>query len=797
MTVARPILLICASFVIGMYLVAIFGINASFTVIFCALLTLLICTFKTKRLAKNVVLYISFVTFVSGICMYITTSDASYRSAYTYCGEEVQIKGEVLDDVIESSDYVRFELKTEKIDGTKCEEKLSLIYFKKPDDNFTVPKTGDVIESLCAISVPDGAMNTGGFSYASYLMTQKIYFSGVCDGETLSVVGHNDHLIKDNVRKFRNKCLSFFENSFPQKEGAILKAYIVGDKNSLSEDESEIFSASGLSHVLAVSGMHVVIFISCLVSFLELIKVSKQKQRILSAIAVIFFVMFTGASTSSIRAAAMSFIAIYAKYIFKRSDSLTSLFFVAACFCFINPQIIFEASFMLSFGATFGILVFADRLMENFTKLYLNIKSRRIRGFVRDIISLICVGISAQILTIPILVYLFKGFSSVSAIATLVVTPILTPMLVGGLLFTFTSFINSQIAHFFAGFTYLCAKSLNFISEFFADFSFSKVPFGMITPFIVMSYIIFLAIFYFILIHKSKVGYFTTLYSLVFLSLVYLGYSTSLINDAKVTFINVGEGDCSLISAYGNCDILIDSGGKEKDYSIAENTVKPYLLQNGVKDIDFAIATHGHEDHVNGIIGLLDCFKVKNIIVPYGFGTTDAGGLLLEKAEEKGVPVIKIKHGNVLKINDDMKLTAVMPDDKIINFTADDEENERSLVLKLSHGENTFLFTGDITSYSENYSVSKYKDLLDADVLKIAHHGSKYSTTDEFLKTVSPDFAYIPTGKNMYGHPHNDVLERLKNNGTVYYRADMERDVTFYFDTEKIYGIKYSQRNGR
>ena len=151
----------------------------------------------------------------------------------------------------------------------------------------------------------------------------------------------------------------------------------------------------------------------------------------------------------------------------------------------------------------------------------------------------------------------------------------------------------------------------------------------------------------------------------------------------------------------------------------------------------------------------------------------------------------KIIVKNPIKVNDEILLTAITPDE--LQYAFSDSDNEMCLMLRLDYGNSSFIFTGDISSFAEKYAVNKYKNMLKADVLKVAHHGSRNSSCDEFLKAVSPTYAYIPVGNNSFGHPHQDAIKRFKDNDIEVYRSDIHKDVTFYFDAEKIKGVIYDK----
>jgi len=801
MAVKRPMLWLSASFVAGMYLFAIFDIAVTFTVIFCALIAVIFKILKTKSRFDCVIYIISLLLFILSGIIYGITDDITQKPLYKLCGDTVTVTGEVKNTPITSDRYVRFDLELSSVlDANLTEEKtdetISFIYFKNDNSNsYPTLTKGDVITVQCVISLPDSAMNTGGFDYASYLKTQGIYFQATAEVETIQLIGHNTHWFADGITSIRNKCAALFDATFPTDESGLLKAYIIGDKSGIEENVSTLFSVTGLSHVLAVSGMHLAVFIAALTAFFRMIRLPKRRQMYLTIFAIIFFVLFTGASVSTIRAGLFCLIALFAELVFKRSDSLTTLAEVAAILLCTNPLIAFNASFLLSFSATLGIILFSERICAVFAHLYQKLKpATRRKKILKSLCDLIAVGISAQIFTIPVLIYLFGEFSIVTILATILITPLLAPALIGGLLFCALGIISQTIAYPFAGFVYCCAWLMIKVAQLFAAIPFAKIPFGSITPFLLLVYIASLSIGYFLFIRRNKAGYLISLYSVMMLCIVFLVHAISVYPTAKVSFINVGQGDCTLIQLPGNCDILIDAGGKENDYKTAENVVKPYLTQNGVYDIEYVFASHGHEDHVNGIIGLMDIIKIKNIVVPHGFGTTEEGSALLDNAEKNAIPVTYLKHGDMLKFNDKVNLSAIMPDDKILSLlTTENAENDRSLLLKFSYGDISFLFTGDMTQKAERYTVAHYSDLLKANVMKIAHHGAETSNTETFLNAVNPQYAYIPVGENYYKHPSKIVLNRLISNNIKYYRADRHNDVVFYLSTESIKGIRYNQ----
>jgi len=790
----RPLMCISLSFVAGMYILSFFDFLEVISVCFIALVVCLLLLLK--KVKNAMILLMCTILFISGSVRYDYAADVERRYLYSKINETATVEAEIVEDVKISEKSVSFVAEIISVSNDKSAIKTSekarfLKYIDNQTelDNFSNLKIGDVILTNAEITLPQTAMNSGGFDYANYLKTEKIFFQCEIGDTDVEIISHVNRLIRHSWANFRKKCISFFDEAFPTDEGAVLKAFVTGDSSDVSKNIEESFSNSGLSHILAVSGLHVSVFISLVVSLLRLFNISKRKEMIFSVIAAFFFVFFTGASVSALRAGILAVIALVAKLIYRKSDSLTTLSLAAAMLSAFDPLVVYSASFMLSFSATAGILLFYNTISDFFSKLYKRLDGKSfIFKVSRNVCDSFAVGLSAQIFTTPLLVYLFSGFSAMSIISTMFVTPFLPFLLAGGILFIATSFINGTVSMLFGGFAYMLAKLLLWISDYFGGFSFSKVLFGEITPFLLLMYGLFILLAMSIF-KKHKAFYITAIISLSALSCI--GVINKAVNyeTAQVSFINVGQGDCALFKAPGDCDVLIDAGGYYQSKGTGEFIIAPYLLKHGVTDVEYVILSHTHSDHIVGLYGLLDKLKIDNLIIPYGQLDTEDGKEIIKKAKEKGVNVINFTAGDKIIISDKIQFLALSPDENQGKFA--ESIDDLGIVIRLDYGKSSFLFTGDITSDIEKHLIKRYPDKLKADVLKVAHHGSKHSTSQEFIDVVMPKYSYIPVGNNTYGHPTPEVIKTLKNSGSEVYRADIHKDVTFYFDSQKIKGVSY------
>lgn len=245
--------------------------------------------------------------------------------------------------------------------------------------------------------------------------------------------------------------------------------------------------------------------------------------------------------------------------------------------------------------------------------------------------------------------------------------------------------------------------------------------------------------------------------------------------DLEVHYIDVGQGDSILIKAKDK-NILIDAGSNSySDYLI------DYLLSENVSQLDYIFATHPHEDHIGSMDEIIDYFQVGKIIMPNVIHTSYAFESLIDSIERNNLTITAASAGDSFDING-AQLHILGPIGE--NYS---NLNDYSIVLKLLNGKNSFLFTGDAEQISENEILDNYYNLLDSDVLKLGHHGSSSSTSEDFLRAVNPDYGVISVGhNNRYGHPDREILDRLELNYVDYYRTDIDGSIVFSSDGEYI-----------
>ena len=248
--------------------------------------------------------------------------------------------------------------------------------------------------------------------------------------------------------------------------------------------------------------------------------------------------------------------------------------------------------------------------------------------------------------------------------------------------------------------------------------------------------------------------------------------------------IDVGQGDSTLIITPNNKKILIDGGGSST-YNVGENILIPYLLDRKIQKIDYIIISHFDQDHVGGILNVLQEMKVGKVIIGEQGAECEQYQQFLNIVQQKKISVVIAKKGDIIQIEKDVQLKVLFPDTELIR---DNILNNNSLVFKVEYKDFKVLFTGDIEKIAEEKLLKMYKkDKLNADILKIAHHGSKSSSTENFIEAVNPKIVLIGVGKNnKFGHPNSNVLNRLKSRGVKVYRTDLNGEINIEIKEEKI-----------
>lgn len=782
----RPLFLCMAALIAGIY--AAYFIPDSVPLLLLGLLAFVL--FVLLLFKKPVLSWLCAVLFFLGGFFYLSeTAQIEKRPLYAFVNEYVTVHGDVIEEP-EIDDRGRQKATVRLCYLSFLEESLTL----NESVRLTIPAGekrlffGDSFSAVCLFSIPPGRQNRGGFDYELYLKSKQIFFIGTVEPHTLNKTGEFPLSPAEKIYALNRRCGESISSLMPKEAAGILRAIAFGDKSEISDELYEKLTICGLSHIIAVSGMHVTIFLSVIFAFLTLLKRNKYKFFLPLCGVVFLFMLFTGASPSVVRAAIMSVLALVAYICFRKEDSLTSLGLAAGIIVLFNPFAAFDVGFILSFGATMGILLFAPPIQN---RLFALIHLKASEGFwnmvARGILSVLCVTFSVQIFLLPMLSVIFGSVSLWCFLTNLLVAPLLPVLLVGGLMTGFLGLIHPYVALPVAGFVYPFVKDLLWLVHLFGDWDFGQVTLGAFGIFGFYVYGMLLVSFRYVLFRKYLLSAMVAVGIPVLLTCFLI--VQLLFPKASVSFINVGQGDCALISLPGGVTALVDGGGVtyDSDYDVGEEVVMPYLKRAGISRLTYVIASHPHGDHIGGLKTVMEKLSVENVFVPIGFDKSQDGQDFMHLAEEKGIAIKRLAAGETIALGKDSTLEVLMPDEAWLSLF--ENENDASLVFRFWYGDNSVLFMGDLEQDGTTYLLERIPEPVSTTVLKVGHHGSENATTAEFLNWVEPAYAYIPCGKNHFGHPAASVLARLSEKNTVVYRGDEDFDVTFIFNKETIQSI--------
>lgn len=640
----------------------------------------------------------------------------------------------------------------------KYKNKKFIVYINKK--NKKLLEYGDLIEIKGEYSAPEVARNYKGFDYSQYLKTLNIY--GTIKVEESKIINKNQlSPILISINNIKEKMIDNANRNMPKRTANLLLGILIGERDNIQEDIIESFRTANLSHILAVSGAHTSYIILGITYLISKSKTPKRIGYIITIINLLIFIIITGASYSVVRACIMAIVVIGAKICYRKENFFTSICISLIIILIQNPFAINDIGLKLSFMGTAGIVIFNKSITNFFIKL-------KIKQKIAEALS---VTFSAQLMIMPITILNFNTISLTFFISNILASPLLGIIIIFGFISIFISSILNPISKILFLILHIFLELLILVSKVT-----EKIPGSSIlvkTPnilFAIVYYILILFFNYFFVIkqnptrrfHKKIIKIITIknikngfkVIAVVFLIMLLLTRIVRIINPTlKIYFIDVGQGDSTLIVTPKNKKILID-GGEGKT-----NVLFQYLLDRRINKIDYIIISHFDSDHCNGLIEIIEKMRVENIVMSKQSKESEEYKKILEIIKQKNIKVSSVKAEDKIIIEKNLYTKILNPAEK---FEFQDLNNN-AIVAKLVYKNFSMLFTGDIEKAEENLA-KKYKNELKSTILKVAHHGSKTSTSEEFLKYVEPQIALIGVGENnKFGHPNQITIEKLKN----------------------------------
>ena len=618
--------------------------------------------------------------------------------------------------------------------------------------------------------LPELPRNPGQFNRRIYESGKKIDF--YLENPTVLEVKEQRSGVREVVEIWKTEMMNRCEKIYQDEEAGILEAMLFGEKSELSGDIKELYQAAGISHVLVISGLHISLLALAVAGILRRLGFPMPVWVMLSVGVLAGYGILIGQPTTAVRALLMFFVLQGARLLGRSYDLLSALAFSGILMLLDNPDLILDGGCRLSFCAVIGVGWYVSEKNKIFRSIGEKEK-RKNRGkggkgsSAGAILENIRAGWYLWLFTLPVMLDTFYQVSVVGILWNLVAIPLLPVIIASGglgvVLAGWNIFLGSLAGSPAYGMLQLYQEIGN-ISE--------KLPVGMWTPGqpskpVIAGY--YLVIFLLVLVEKQlikrekrwKIRKIFPGMELCSMLLLLLLMAHPWQQREKITFLDVGQGDASMLQSGGQT-LLLD-GGSTSQKNVGTYVILPYIKQQGISCLEAVVLTHTDKDHINGVTEVLEEGKkgwltVKNLMYPYWMEGTEQGKQLKKLAEEAGASCRKIRAGDRLTIG---KAEAVVLYPKEQEKIA--EPNAGSLVLFWKWEGVRAMFTGDLPEEKERELL---QNLPACEILQVGHHGSATSTCREFLEQVQPSLAVISCAmKNRYGHPSPDTVERLKKTG--------------------------------
>lgn len=752
----RPLLIAAIAYINGI-LIGVYLSKSIPLFVILSIIVSLITSFK-KNTYRNAICMYLIVMCISSI--YVYNKNLNYESKYKkYDNKNISIEGTIISDIEEKEYNYTFTIRTK--DG------YFLVNLKKNKEEISL-EYGDKLQISGEYQEPNKARNYKGFDYKNYLKINKIYGIIRVDLYTNIIIKHQKNLsnFKLLIHKIREKLKENIQELLTKETYALGIGILIGDNSRINEKIVEDFKNSNLSHMLAVSGAHINYVVLTVSILFTKKRAGIKAQRVVTIMMMLFFMELTQMTSSVVRAGISCIIYMLASLLYRKADVINAMAISTLLILLNNPFKLFDIGFQLSYAGTLGIILFCKLIN-------IPIKNKLLK-YLKDSII---ISISANIFIIPIMMYQFNTISLTFILSNLLAGPLLGISIILEIIVLLISFMSINIAA-------IPAKVLNIlliliinIANWFSNIEISKIY--VITPQIISIVAYYLICAAIILKKKNRKIIVIIMLTVLIINL----FPTP--KKLRINFIDVGQGDSALIRTETNKVILIDSGGStaSSSFDVGNKVLLPYLLDRRIKKIDFIIVSHFDADHCQAFETVIDNINVRKVVVCKQSMITQEYLNIINKCKKKNIKIIVVERGDKLKIDKRTEFEILHPGERFL----DDGKgglNANAIVCKMNYKLNngkifSILFTGDIEVEAEKELEQVYGKKLKADILKVAHHGSKTSSREKFIKLVSPKIALIGVGENnKFGHPADITLERLEKENVKVYRTDQMGEVS-------------------
>jgi competence protein ComEC len=734
-----------------------------------ALISVLTCfiilAWRFVRFEQRYVQRLIFIVFLLGLVDY-GIFDKTNQTTIPPVNGDIPLEGVIASNVNVNGDLLRFDMKLTAIKGHAYDEKVNcsiILHSREEQRKAENLSAGTYVYMAGTLSMPDSARNPGGFDYRKYLFFQRIHWivqsNSFAAAHFIPPRTFSPAVLLHSLQAYLSQSL---DKTFPN-DSEWLKALLLGDRGGITGEMAASYTKLGIIHVLAISGLHMTIIVEGMRRILRLLGITRESVLLLTILFIPFYVVITGASPSVVRSGMMAVISLLGLYLHRPRDGLNMLGAALFIMLLVNPYQLWDVGFQLSFLVTWGILLFVPQFELIFPK---------IPSFVATFLFLPLV---AQIISFPILIYVFHQFSFLSFFVNILFVPLFTFWFIPfGFLAFLLGLISPGLAYLLAGLLSESLQLMNHLLSAIASWKGGQIYLEAPPDW-------WFALYYMLLFSKwwwpKALHPRWLLLIALFLSLPFV--NSFFRTEAQITFLDVGQGDAIVVQLPNHKVYLIDGGGKpfstgrielwkkeRNTWDAGKRFILPFLKSQGINQIDTLVMTHGDIDHIGGLASVIADMKIGRIIGNGKPPTSREEEALLGQIKAKRIPIFWGKRGITWQ-EGIARWTLLNPGPNRLPG-----DNNSSIVLLLEVFKFHFLFTGDLEKEGER-DLLAHEQLPRIDVLKVGHHGSRSSTSIDFLEQIQPVVSILSVGrKNRFGHPHKETIEALEKFKSEIFRTD-------------------------
>lgn len=743
---------------------------------------------------KSSICWVVLLLSVFGFAVIQYGRETAFRETYMNQltdGQNIKVCGQVYKKEYKKEVY-RYYLKNCSIHLGKevipCNQILS--YFNS--DDYSI---GDTLFINGKVKMFERATNEGQFDAYSFYQSQKIDFA-ICDGKIVRCK-KADVFLEEWLYQMRQRLVKVIQYHLDEDEGGILASILYGDKSLLLEDVKKLYQTSGISHILAISGLHISMIGMMLYRVLRKQRFSFLTSAVLAGIWINLYGNMTGSAISTKRAIGMMILSMGAQVLGRTNDLLNSLGAMVLVLLLGNPFLLNYAGFTFSVVAVCGVgitgTIFSnayerDNQEKNYPKTKYEIIKNKINKRKSGWENGVWMSVAIWLTTLPLVAFYYYEIPLYSVALNLMILPLLSVVFISGLFGSLIGLSAKYLSSCCLKLAALILRMYSILCESVANLPGANLIVGKPSYQQIVIYYITLGFVLGLICYlrwrnewkRERMNQaanheddsegqrrIETIISAIKMIACPVLLGILLIQGSvgnEIDFLDVGQGDGIYISSQDGANVFID-GGSSSVKKVGEYRILPFLKSKGVSHIDYWFVSHTDDDHMNGLLEVMDSgYKINHLVISKYMIRDEAYDTLISCAEQHKISLLEMRKGDAVA-SKDFRIECIYPNREIF-----EDKNDMSLALKLSLGTCTGIFAGDISSEAEQILVQEH--LIDpVDIYKVNHHGSKNSSSEEFMNLIQPRISVVSCAKrNHYGHPADEAIERMEKQGsTIFY----------------------------